>query len=468
MSGIIGIFDNSIIEYDALHSQLANQVVDGLLSVQHRGQYSVGIADEHMIYKKRGLVRDTFIDDNILSAFTGRSCIGIVQYSTTRSYNDIQPLYTNFPRRISICHNGNIINLDEVRDILKNTYHMIFPTTSDSEVLLALYSCKLHELLQTQEKINEIVIEKLSQYLQDILHGSFCILLTIHDYGFVVIRDKRGIRPLIWGKKDETHIFASESVAMNVLDYDIVRDIYPGETILFTLQHNNTPRHFFTTTSILSPCLYEYIYIARVDSVIDNLSVLDARVQIGKLLGEKMMKRWGGRCNMIDYIIPVSDTCSAFANGIQTVINKPIKQGLVKNQYIDRTSIIMQKEKVIDKQVKQKICGIQHVFQDKTVLILDDSIIRGNTSKHIIHIARKFGCKKIFFASCSPMIIETNQYGIFIPTKEELISFERTEHEIAKELNVEFLIYNDLDSIVKELKRMNSNIKDFEVSMFSS
>ena len=465
MCGIIGIFDNSI-DYDPLHSQLAYQVVEGLLSVQHRGQDSAGIADEHMIYKKPGLVRDAFMDDNILSAFTGRSCIGHVRYSTTGSYNDIQPLYTNFPRRISICHNGNIINVDEVRQILKDTYKMVFPTTSDSEVVLALYSCKLHELLQSHEEMNETIIESLSQYLQDTLHGSFCILFTIHDYGFVVIRDKRGIRPLIWGKKDDKHLFASESVAMNVLDYNVVRDIYPGETILFTVQRNE-PRHFFTTDSILSPCLFEYLYFARLDSVIENVSVLDARVQVGKLLGEMMMKRWGGRCNMIDYIIPVPDTSIAFANGIQTVINKPIKQGLVKNRYIDRT-FIMQNEKIIRKNVKRKLCGIQNVFQDKTVLILDDSIVRGNTSKHIVKIARDFGCKKIFFASCSPMVVGPNKYGIYIPTKEELISFERTEDEIAKDLNVEFLIYNDLGSIVHEIKQLNPEIKDFEVSMFCS
>ena len=278
----------------------------------------------------------------------------------------------------------------------------------------------------------------------------------------IAIRDNFGIRPLIFGKKDNTYIISSESVALNLLDYDIIRDVKAGESIIFK-NDEREPIFDFYENSTLQPCLFEYLYFARPDSVIDNINVNEARILIGNIIGKKMKEIWN--CNNIDYIIPVPDTSITFANGIQEIIKRPLREGFIKNRYIDRT-FIMKNKNIIQKNIKRKLSAIKNSFENKNVLIVDDSIVRGNTSKHLIQMIKNYGCKKIYFASCSPMIKNTNKYGIYIPTKEELISFQRNEDEIKRELGIDYLIYNDLEKIIQELRNLNKNIDGFEISMF--
>lgn len=455
MCGIIGI-----------HSTIKNenifyQIFEGLMCLQHRGQDSVGISNESAICRYDGLVKYAFNEN--MDSPACQNYIGHVRYGTNGLSSNIQPFYTVFPRRITLCHNGNIINSEHVKKFINDTYHILLDTQSDSEIILSLFSCKLYELLHYGT--NEITEDKIFttiDFLHTILKGSYCLLIIIKDYGMIAIRDNQGIRPLIYGKKDNNYIVSSESVALNLLDYTIMRDVKPGETIVFK-NNEVEPIHHCFSNSFLSPCLFEYIYFARPDSMIDKINVNEARILIGNILGRKMKQLWN--CNEIDYIIPVPDTSVTFANGIQEVIKRPLREGFIKNRYIDRT-FIMKNKNIIQQNIKRKLSGIQNSFQDRNVLIVDDSIVRGNTSKHLIQMIKKYGCKKIYFASCAPIIKNTNQYGIYIPTQEELISFQKTEEEIRQELEVDYLIYNDLDKIIQELKNINKDIVNFEISMF--
>tara|TARA_A100001015_G_C15031908_1_gene733797 strand:+ start:477 stop:1850 length:1374 start_codon:yes stop_codon:yes gene_type:complete len=456
MCGIIGI--HSIVK----NEKLFNEIFEGLMCLQHRGQDSVGISNEFCIRKYNGLVKYAFQNENDESLLC-QNYMGHVRYGTNGLTNNFQPFYTIFPRRISLCHNGNITNTQEVKDIIYNNYHILLDTQSDSEIILSLFSCKLYELLNTQgNEITEDKIFSVTNFLHNILKGSYCLIIIIKGYGMIAVRDKYGIRPLIFGKKEDNYIIASESVALNLLDYDIIRDMHAGETIIFK-NNITTPYHNGYANAVLRPCLFEYIYFARPDSTIDKINVNEARIQIGRILGSKMKEVWD--CNEIDYIIPVPDTSVTFANGIQEIIKRPLREGFIKNRYIDRT-FIMKNKNIIQQNIRRKLSGIRNSFENKNVLIVDDSIVRGNTSKHLIKMIKKYGCKKVYFASCAPIITNTNNYGIYIPTKEELISFQRTQEEIRKELEVDYLIYNDLDKIIDNLKNVNKDIDHFEISMF--
>ena len=457
MCGIIGIHSNK------KNTQIFYEIFEGLMCLQHRGQDSVGISNEYSVKKYNGLVKYAFQNEN----FTDLSCqnyMGHVRYGTNGLSNNIQPFYSIFPRRITLCHNGNITNTNELKETIFEKYHILIDTQSDSEIILTIFSCKLYELLNKETNIiTDDKIHSTINYLHEVLEGSYNLLIIIKDYGIIGIRDKKGIRPLIYGKREDNYIVASESVALNLLDYKIIRDFIPGESIIFK-NNINEPLFYYYQNSILSPCLFEYIYFARPDSIIDNINVNEARIKIGNLLGKLIKESWS-HYKEIDYIIPVPDTSTTFANGIQEELNIPVREGFIKNRYIDRT-FIMKNKNIIQQNIKRKLSGIENSFKDKNVLIVDDSIVRGNTSKHVIKMVKNYGCKKIYFASCSPIIKNTNNYGIYIPTQQELISYKRNEEEIRKELQVDYLIYNNLDKIITNLKQMNNNIKDFEISMF--
>ena len=456
MCGIIAVHTTYVNE------QIAYDVFEGLMALQHRGQDSVGIANEYCVMKRQGLVKNAFQNDD-LSILSGQICMGHVRYATNGVADNIQPLYNTLPIRTTLCHNGNIINIKYIKSLLQSRFSILIDTNSDSELILLLFNAKMYELIrETKTTVNREIIHKISEYLHETLYGSFCLLITIQNYGLVVIRDSFGIRPLIWGKNENKHMIASESASLDLLNYEIVRDVLPGETIVFE-NAEITPYHFYWKNISLEPCLFEYIYFARPDSIIEGICVNQARIMIGKLLGKEMLRRWD--CSQIDAIIPVPDTSVTFATGIHDIIDRPIREGFIKNRYIDRT-FIMRNSKIIQKNIKRKLSGIKNVFHDKNVLIVDDSIVRGNTSKHIIKLARTFGAKTVYFASCAPIVKQTNNYGIYIPTQEELVSFGCTEEEIKSKLEVDFLIYNSLPKITEALKQMNTNINGFETSMF--
>ena len=457
MCGIIGVHTINNSE-DVIYI-----IFEGLLGLQHRGQDGVGIATSKRIIKKNGLVKTSYVDSELLE-LKSNCCIGHVRYATNGVIDGLQPFYSNFPRRITICHNGNIINIQYLKNILESEYNILTSSESDSYIFLCIFSSKLYSLLK-QSKTNTITSEMIfttTNYIHSIVEGSFCVNIIIEGYGMISIRDRCGIRPLIWGMKNKNiNLVCSESTVLNILDFEIIRDVNSGETIIFEDSGHIKNHHF--EYSVLTPCLFEYIYFARSDSILDNINVLDARISIGQIMGKHIMNNIN---EVIDVIVPVPDTSITFANGIQDILKIPIRNGLIKNRYIDRT-FIMKDQTTIIKNIKRKITCNDLVFRNKNVLIVDDSIVRGNTSKHIINIVKKCNPRKIIFVSCSPVIKNTNNFGIYIPTKEELIYYDsRSIEDIRKYLGVDYLFYNDLDDIVNELLKKNKKIDGFEISMF--
>jgi len=440
MCGIIGIFNKD--------TNASIQVYEGLNHLQHRGQDSAGICNENTCIKNSGLVKNIFSESE-METLNSDIAIGHVRYATTPSFNEcaIQPLMKN---NISICHNGNIINTQEIENItnIKNE--------SDTGNILDLF---LH-ILENRQITYDIIIE-ICNKLITILKGSYSIVFLIKNFGIFCLRDKYGIRPLIYGKRGNNYIVSSESSVIDLLEYQTIRDVYPGEVIVF--EKNQLPRFHKFGNCKLYPCLFEYIYFSRIDSIIDGICVYDARYKLGILLGEKIKKM-----NLdIDIIVPVPDTSIIFALGLQECLNIPLQNGFVKNNYIDRT-FIMQNNKIINKNIKRKINGIKHVMKEKNVLIVDDSIVRGNTSSHIVYLAKKAGSKNIYFGSGSPQILYPNKYGIYIPTREELIAVNRSDEDIADILGAQKVIYNDLYEVVNCLKKLNPNLDGFETSMFNN
>ena len=295
------------------------------------------------------------------------------------------------------------------------------------------------------------------------LKGSYSILLLINGFGMVCFRDIYGIRPLIYGKKGNDYIVCSESSVIDLLEFQTVRDIKPGETIIF--QGGQMPR--FKKCDIKHgryPCLFEYIYFARIDSVIDNISIYDARYKMGQLLGNKIKNL---QINDIDTIVYVPDSSVIFALGVQESLQLPLQCGFVKNNYIERT-FIMKNDKLINKNIKRKVNGVYNVLNGKNILIIDDSIVRGNTCSHIVYLAKKNDAKKIYFGSGAPPVLYDNRYGIYIPKKNELIANNRSYDDIADIIGVNKVIYNDLNEVVNTLKQMNPTLDGFETSMFNN
>ena len=449
MCGILGIVSKS--------EDVPIKIYEGLTYLQHRGQDSSGICNSKDCIKKDGLVKDVFNELNLKDLFSNAG-IGQVRYGTNGSFNkkNIQPLIDdNGKKKVSLVHNGNIINtkfLKEKLEILDSV------EIGDSELLLRLFCTELSKYENyNYNDIFDIIIN-----MMKILEGSYSVILIIDDFGLISFRDIYGIRPLIFGKKENDYIVSSESVVLDILEYQTIRDINPGEIILF--QNNELPRfHKYHKTS-LNPCLFEYIYFARIDSVIDEISVYNARYEIGKILGEKIKKEINEKD--IDMIIPVPDTSYIFALGLQESLQKKIQNGFVKNSYIDRT-FIMKDNKIINKNIKRKINAVKNVIEGKNILIIDDSIVRGNTSSHLIFLAKKAGAKKIFLASGSPQVLHPNNYGIYIPNREHLIAVNRSDKEIADVIGATKVIYNDLYEIVNCLKKLNPKIDGFEISMFN-
>ena len=446
MCGILGIFSKN--------NDIPIKIYEGLAYLQHRGQDSAGICNETKCIKKNGLVKDIFTQDD-LNELMSNICIGHVRYGTTGVFNDntIQPLIKEEHSRIfSLCHNGNINNLTELSKII-NKYDL----SSDSEYILELFLYKLKEY----DEISTRNIFEVCDYLMATLKGSYSILILIQDFGMVCFRDKFGIRPLAYGISNGEYIISSESAVFDILGHQLVRDVFPGETIVF--EKNTKPRFYKRKNSSLNPCLFEYIYFSRIDSVLDKISVYDARYKLGMLLGERIKKI---NINDIDMIVPVPDSSLIFALGLQESLNIKIQYGLVKNPYIERT-FIMKDDKIINKSIKRKLNVVKNVLQGKNILIVDDSIVRGNTSSHIVNLAKKAGANKIYMSSGAPPILHPNKYGIFIETRKELIAVNRSFKNIADVLGCNQVIYNDLDEIINCLKQINPEIDGFETSMFN-
>lgn len=465
MCGIIGVV-----------SQLpVNQLIyDSLLLLQHRGQDAAGIATLNgnifNMHKGNGMVRDVFCSNNMKNLI-GSIGIGQVRYSTAGSYineKEAQPFYVNTPFGITLAHNGNLTNLKKLKSEMFCLDKRHINTNSDTEVLLNVLANELESSVENKFKLNESIIFNAVSNVYKRIHGSYAIVALIVGYGLLAFRDPFGIRPLCIGKletsKNISWMIASESVAIKGNGFKFVRNINPGEAI-FINYNSKVYTKQCSLKSSLNPCIFEFIYLARADSDIDNVSVYNSRLKMGDYLSKKIISEISDSNIKIDAVMPVPDSARPIAMQVAENLNIKYREGFLKNRYIGRT-FIMPEQTEREKSVQKKFNTIELEFKNKNILIIDDSIVRGTTAKEIIKIARKAGANKILFASASPPVKFQNVYGINMPTLNELISFNRSNKDVAKIINADILIYQDIISLKKSIYDINPMIKNLETSCF--
>lgn len=481
MCGIIGIISSD------KNKNISHKLIDALTILQHRGQDSSGIytlENGHFhTHKAIGPVDKVFKNVNPMH-IPGNKGIGHVRYSTSGKINaaEVQPLYVNSPYGISLVHNGNLTNTCELRGKLVNECCRHINSSSDSEVLLNIFADELSNILEkcnhvvTNGIIDQIIFECVHRVMKQ-CKGGYAVIILISGIGMIAFRDPCGIRPLCFGSQkadgQKDYAFASESIAFDMLreNYKLDRDVTNGECIFIDNKYNFYSKivcsEHVNKDMCLSPCLFEYIYFARPDSIIDGISVYKARKIFGEILANKILEHMQSReiDTDIDVVMPIPETSRIAALEIARVLNKPYEEGFIKNRYIPRT-FIMPEQKTRIKNVQLKLNTIKEIFLDKNVLIIDDSIVRGTTSRELVKLAREAGAKKIYFASTAPPIIYPNVYGIDIPVRHELIAYDKNKREIAAELGADFVVYNDLREITTKLGDLNKEIEGFETSCF--
>ena len=461
MCGVVGLVSKN---------EVSPSIYEALTVIQHRGQDAAGIAtlEEGRLHTRKqiGLVRDVFREKHI-NELRGQIGIGHVRYPTAggASREFSQPLYVNSPYGISISHNGNLVNAEQLtKELYKDNYRHL-NTSSDSEVILNVFA---HELQQassfnpTPEQIFKAV-EKTHLRLQ----GAYSVLLMISGVGLVGIRDPKGIRPLILGKKDNDligsdYMIASESPALSALEFEIEGELNPGEAVFISLNGEIHRKDSHIKPS-KNTCIFEYVYLARPDAVIDGISVMRSRLRMGQKLGKKILETYPD--HDIDAVIPIPESSTSSAIEVAKTLNVNYREGFVKNRYIGRT-FIMPKQELRKKSVRRKLNPIPFEFKDKNVLLVDDSIVRGTTSREIVEMARSVGAKKVYFASAAPPVRYQNVYGIDMAATAELIAHQRSEEQIADFIGADWLIYQDLDDLIESAKEGNPKISNFETSVF--
>ena len=461
MCGLVGIVAKKEVNQD---------IYDALTLLQHRGQDAAGIItwNKEGLYtrKSNGLIRDVFNQDH-MEQLKGNVGMGHVRYPTAggAQSSEAQPFYVNSPYGICLAHNGNLTNYEELAKHLSTRDRRHLSTKSDSEVLLNVFA---HEL---QARVNGKPSAKNIFDAVDALHercsGGYAVVLMIVGFGLVAFRDPNGIRPLILGKrsngKETEYMVASESVALDVTQFEIDRDVLPGET-LFINNDGDLHQHNFVGQTSYSPCIFEFVYFARPDSVIDKLSVYKARLRMGEELAGQIVRKWPE--NDIEVVIPIPDTSRTAASQVAYHLGVKYREGFIKNRYVGRT-FIMPGQEERDNSVRRKLNAIDLEFKGKNVLLVDDSIVRGTTSKQIIKLARDAGARKVYFASAAPPVRHPSVYGIDMPAADELIANKKTTQEIQKEIGADYLIYQDLEALKRAVSHDNSSITGFDDSCFS-
>ena len=461
MCGVVGLVSKN---------EVAPSIYEALTVIQHRGQDAAGIAtlEEGRLHTRKqiGLVRDVFREKHI-NELKGQIGIGHVRYPTAggASREFSQPLYVNSPYGISISHNGNLVNAEKLtKELYKENYRHL-NTSSDSEVILNVFAHELQQASSFNPSPEQIfkAVEKTHLRLQ----GAYSVLLMISGVGLVGIRDPKGIRPLILGKKDNDligsdYMIASESPALSALEFDIEGDLKPGEAVFISL-NGEIHRKVCHSKPSKNPCIFEYVYLARPDAVIDGISVMRSRLRMGQKLGKKILETYPD--HDIDAVIPIPESSTSSAIEVAKTLNVNYREGFVKNRYIGRT-FIMPKQELRKKSVRRKLNPIPFEFKDKNVLLVDDSIVRGTTSREIVEMARSVGAKKVYFASAAPPVRYQNVYGIDMAATAELIAHQRSEEQIADFIGADWLIYQDLDDLIESAKEGNPKISNFETSVF--
>ena len=461
MCGIVGISAK----------QPANQLIfDALTALQHRGQDAAGMVtcEGQQIHscKGNGLVRDV-IHTRHMVRLQGELGIGHVRYPTAGSDSELeaQPFYVNSPFGIVLAHNGNLTNAEKLTEELRRKDKRHLMTSSDSEILLNILASELQR--GDSEQLNPKTIFTAVKNVFRRCEGAYAAVAIIHGFGMLAFRDPNGIRPIVYGNRQTEegleHMVASENVALDSLDFENAGDLAPGEAI-FIDNDGNVHRQICASKTAHHPCLFEYVYLARPDSVIDKISVYKVRLRLGERLAEKIQQDWNG--DEIDVVMPIPDTSRTAASTLARVLGVKFREGYVKNRYIGRT-FIMPGQQMRRKSVRRKLNTIDLEFKDKNVLLVDDSIVRGTTAREIIQMARDAGAKKVFFASAAPEVRFPNVYGIDMPAADELIASDKTVEEVAKAIGADKLIFQNLEALVSAAQEGNPDIKRFEDCVFT-
>jgi len=462
MCGVVGTIS---------HQPVNQLLYDALLLLQHRGQDAAGIAtmqgNSFAMHKANGLVRDVFRTRN-MRILVGNAGIGQVRYPTAGSASseeEAQPFYVSDPFGIILAHNGNLTNAPILRSEMAYRDRRHINTNSDTEVLLNVLADELQKETNSAALDDDSIFKAVTGLTKRV-KGSYAVVSLIAGFGLLAFRDPFGIRPLCIGRIDTPQgpewMLASESVALEGLGFTVVRDVEPGEAIYIDMDGNFHARQCASNSS-LNPCIFEYVYLARPDSTIDGVTVYNVRMRMGDYLAEKI--RAETDVSKIDVVMPIPDSSRPAAMQVAKRLGISYREGFFKNRYIGRT-FIMPGQAVRKKSVRQKLNAMRIEFKDKTVLIVDDSIVRGTTSYEIVQMARESGAKKVIFASAAPPVRFPNVYGIDMPTRSELVAYGRTHDEINQLIGADQLIYQSVEDMKKAVQDINPNIKNFESSCF--
>lgn len=459
MCGIVGV----------ISKQPVNQLIyDALLLLQHRGQDAAGIVtmqgNKCFMHKARGMVRDVFRTRN-MRALPGSIGLGQVRYPTAgNAYNEeeAQPFYVNAPFGLVLVHNGNLTNAHALKKELFDIDRRHINTESDTEVLINVVAHELERVARDLPLTPDAVFKAVAAVHKRI-KGSYGVIALIAGHGLLAFRDPFGIRPLCFGQAaDGEFMVASESVALEGNGHKLIRDVEPGEAIFIDMNGQVHTQQCAENPS-LNPCMFEFVYLARPDSVMDGISVYQARLNMGETLAQRLISTMPP--NEIDVVIPIPESSRPSAMQLAHRIGKPYREGFVKNRYVGRT-FIMPGQGARKKSVRQKLNAIGLEFKNRNVLLVDDSIVRGTTSKEIVQMAREAGARKVYLASAAPPVRFPNVYGIDMPTKEELIAHGRTIEEIRQFIGADALIYQDVDAMKRVVAALRPGLKGFEASCF--
>jgi len=458
MCGIVGVVSNAPV----------NQLIyDALLLLQHRGQDAAGIVTQQerkfFMHKAKGMVRDVFRTRNMRS-LPGNCGLGQVRYPTAgnaMSEEEAQPFYVNAPFGIVLVHNGNLTNAHALKAELFTADHRHINTESDSEVLLNVLAHEIEATTRGMPLRPRDVFEAVRKvHLR--IKGSYSVIALIAGHGVLAFRDPYGIRPLCMGRSEDTWMLASESVALEGTSHKFERDIAPGEAVFIDLE-GKVHMQQCAEHPVLNPCIFEFVYLARPDSVMDGISVYQARLNLGETLAKRVISTVPP--NEIDVVIPIPESSRPSAAQLAQLLGLPYREGFVKNRYVGRT-FIMPGQSVRKKSVRQKLNVIASEFKGRNVLLVDDSIVRGTTSKEIVQMARDAGARKVYMASAAPPVRYPNVYGIDMPTPQELVAHNRTVEEIRQYIGCDALIYQDVEAMKKAIGSLNKGINNFDASCF--
>ncbi|WP_110665836.1 amidophosphoribosyltransferase [Salinicola halophilus] len=459
MCGIVGLMANEAVN---------QSIYDALTVLQHRGQDAAGMMTwddgRFLLRKNNGLVRDVFHTRH-MKRLKGGLGIGHVRYPTagTASEAESQPFYVNSPYGITLAHNGNLTNSDQLKQELFSSDLRHINTSSDSEVLLNVFAHELGKqgLHLTPEDVFDAV-----RRVHRRCRGGYAAVAIINGFGLVAFRDPHGIRPVVYGTRDEGGkpdvMIASESVALDVGGFELERDLSPGEAI-FVDMDKTVHTQVCTDRPSLTPCIFEHVYLARPDSMLDGAYVYGTRMQMGRKLGDRIQREWPD--HDIDVVIPIPDTSRTTALELAQHIGVTFREGFMKNRYIGRT-FIMPGQTQRKKSVRQKLNAIASEFAGKNVMLVDDSIVRGTTCSQIIQMARDAGANKVYFASAAPAVRYPNVYGIDMPVASELVAHGRSDAEVGELIGADRLIYQDLEDLKAACREVNPALDDFDCSVF--